>query len=163
MSSPLFSSRIAHLVSALSLSTLFIGCLSLKGAESLHEADELTHAGKYDEAIAAYHEHMQARLEATDRPEWENPYFYLLSIGDIELARGDADKALQLYEDAERQGVSVPLISDRYRAVAGWYEEHSQLKKALEVLNKYHERDALLFDSMLDRIARKLTDEESAQ
>jgi tetratricopeptide (TPR) repeat protein len=105
-----------------------------------------------------YREHISNRLEVADRPEWENPYFYLLNVGDIELKRGDVDKALAAYEEAERQRVDLPLVADRYRAVAVWYEEHGQLQKALEVLTKYREKDPLIFDSMLDRVARELTE-----
>jgi len=132
------------------------GCFSSESAQ-LHAAEELTSEGKPDEAIAAYRKHLSERLEASDRPEWENPYFYLLNIGDIELSRGNVDAALAAYEEAEREKVELPLVADRYRAVAVWYEEHGQLEKALEVLSKYREKDPLIFDSMLDRVARELT------
>jgi hypothetical protein len=84
-------------------------------------------------------------------------------MGDVELGRGDTGKALTFYEEAEQKGVATPLISDRYRAVASWYEEHGQLKEALELLSKYRDRDDLLFDSMLDRIAKELTRKESEE
>ena len=132
------------------------GCFSTESAQ-LHTAEELTTEGKPDEAIAAYRKHISERLETVDRPEWENPYFYLLNIGDIELSRGNVDAALAAYEEAEREKVELPLVADRYRAVAMWYEEHGQLQKALDVLTKYREKDPLIFDSMLDRVARELT------
>jgi tetratricopeptide (TPR) repeat protein len=136
------------------------GCFS-SGPERLTEAESLTSEGRHDEAIAAYREHIAERLGTSERPEWENPHFYLLSIGDIELSRGNVDAALATYEEAEREKVDPPLIADRYRAVASWYEEHGQLQKALDILTKYREKDPLIFDSMLDRIARQLTAEES--
>ena len=151
-----------HLVprSVLSISfALCIGCFSNESAH-LHEAEELTSEGKPDETIAAYREHISERLANSDRPEWENPYFYLLNIGDIELHRGNVDAALAVYEEAEREKVELPLVADRYRAVAVWYEEHGQLQKAFEVLTKYREKDPLIFDSMLDRVARELTKSE---
>jgi tetratricopeptide (TPR) repeat protein len=106
---------------------------------------------------------MESRLAATDRPEEENPYFYLLLMGDVELSRGDTVKALAFYEEAEQKGVASPLTADRYRAVAAWHEEHGQLKEAIDLLSKYRDRDDLLFDSMLDRIAKKLTLQETEQ
>lgn len=147
----------------LSLTTVqLFGCFSSGESAALREAEELASEQKYDEAIAAYHEHIHERLEMTERPEWENPYFYLLMIGDIELSRGATQQALLDYEEAERQGISLSLVADRYRAVAAWYEERGALKEALEVLNKYHDRDSLIFDSMRDRIARELSRQESA-
>ena len=151
-----------------SLAPLIIGSLALSvtsgcfssGPTELLDAEQLTSDGKHDEAIAAYREHIANRLEVTDRPEWENPYFYLLNVGDIELSRGNVDKALAAYEEAEREKVDPPLVADRYRAVASWYEEHGQLEKALEILTKYREKDPLIFDSMLDRVARELTKAE---
>lgn len=135
-------------------------CVSLKGPEVLNRADELTSDGRFDEAIAAYQEHIQDRLEDGDRPEWENPYFYLLNIGDIELNRDNPEKALARYEEAEQKGVALSLVADRYRAVATWHEERHELQKALAVLNRYRSKDPLIFDSMLDRIARELTQSE---
>jgi tetratricopeptide (TPR) repeat protein len=135
------------------------GCFS-SGPTELLEAEELSAEGKHDEAIAAYQEHIANRLEVADRPEWENPYFYLLNVGDIELSRGNVDKALVAYEEAERQKVELTLVADRYREVASWYEEHGQLEKALEILTTYREKDPLIFDSMLDRVARELTERE---
>jgi tetratricopeptide (TPR) repeat protein len=137
------------------------GCFSSESAQ-LHDAEDLTTEGKPDEAIAAYRKHISERLDTADRPEWENPYFYLLNIGDIELARGNVDAALAAYEEAEGAKVDLPLVADRYRAVAAWYEEHEQLQKALDVLTKYREKDPLIFDSMLDRIARRLTQAENS-
>lgn len=147
-------------VPVLALALACSGCFS-SGPEQLSEADSLMSEGKHEEAIAAYREHIAERLNASDRPEWENPYFYLLNVGDIELSRGDVAAALTAYEEAERQKVEAPLIADRYRAVASWYEERKQLQDALNILTKYRERDPLIFDSMLDRIARELTAQEA--
>lgn len=140
---------------------LVTGCLSLNTPTELQEAEELKGKGDYDLAITAYQEHIDERLRDGKRPEWENPYFHLLAIGDIELSRGKVDQAIANYTEAERQGVDAALISDRYRAVATWYEENNQLKNALDILTKYRDRDPLLFDSMLDRVARKLTEQEA--
>jgi tetratricopeptide (TPR) repeat protein len=136
---------------------LISGCFST-GPRELLDAEALSDEGKHEEAIAAYREHIANRLEVADRPEWENPYFYLLNVGDIELSRGNVDRALAAYEEAEREKVDLPLVADRYRAVASWYEEHGQLEQALEILTEYRDKDPLIFDSMLDRVARELTE-----
>lgn len=140
----------------------FIGCFS-QGSENLRLADELSREGKYEEAIEAYRKHMEYRLTVTNRPEWENPYFYLLLIGDEYLHRGDPAKALEQYEEAERKEVHPTLISDRYRAVARWYEEHGELQSSLGVLKQFRDRDSLLFDAMADRVARALTERENTE
>ncbi len=142
---------------------LLAGCVdTLSGPEKVRRADELTREGDYDEAISLYREHMADRLAITDRPSWENPYFYLLLIGDVQLGQNLPAQALATYQEAESHKVDPPLISDRYRAVGRWYEEHGERKKALEVLTAFRDRDSLLFDAMLDRIAKELTAEEEA-
>jgi tetratricopeptide (TPR) repeat protein len=153
--------RLFNLVSC-SLLIAFLGCFT-PGSESLRRADELSREGKYEEAIETYRKHMESRLEVTDRPEWENPYFYLLLIGDEYLHHGNPLKALEQYEEAERKEVHPTLISDRYRAVARWHEEHGELQQALDVLKRFRDRDSLLFDAMADRIARSLTEKENAE
>ncbi len=154
---PLRRSLASLILGSLALS-IASGCFS-SGPTELLDAEQLSSDGKHDEAIAAYREHIANRLEVTDRPEWENPYFYLLNVGDIELNRGNVDQALATYEEAEREKVDLPLVADRYRAVASWYEEHGKLEQALEILTKYQDKDPLIFDSMLDRVARELTEQ----
>ena len=140
------------------------GCFDIySGSEQLRQAEELTRQERYDEAIAIYRAHMEERLAIEERQEWENPYFYLLLIGDVQLGRGEPAAALEIYQEAEQHKVEAGLISDRYRAVGRWYAEHGQLAKALEVLNNYRDRDSLLFDAMLDRIARQLTAQEEEE
>ena len=160
LSPPSFKTLKPRTLSTVVLICVLSSCASLKGPEVLNRADELTVEGRFDEAIAAYQEHIQDRLEDGGRPEWENPYFYLLNIGDIELNRNNPEKALARYEEAEQKGVTISLVADRYRAVATWHEGRHELQKALEVLNRYRSKDPLIFDSMLDRIARELTRSE---
>lgn len=151
----------SHRLSLLLLTAWLHGCsLSNNSSSLVRDADELSKQGQHDAAIASYREHMDARLAASDRPEAENPYFYLLMMGDVELSRGDTAKALALYEEAEQNGVEKQLVADRYRAAASWYESHGQLKEAMELLAKYRDRDDLLFDAMADRIAKELTARE---
>jgi len=147
----------AQLLCCISIILGTAAACSQYGSDRLREAEQLTREGKYEEAIAAYRTHMDSRLAIQNRPEWENPYFYLVLIGDVYLGKGDVVNALSSYEEAEKNGVHQSLISDRYRSVAGWYEENNELQKAFDILTKYRSRDTLLFDSMLDRIARAMS------
>jgi predicted Zn-dependent protease len=104
--------------------------------------------------------HVEDRLADKDRPEWENPYFYYLIIGDIKLRDNKVKEALASYEFAEAKKIDVQLVSDRYRYVAQWYEKQGKPDLAMEVLKKYRERDPLLFDAVLDRVAREITRKE---
>ena len=128
----------------------------------LQKADEALRRKDFAQAIKIYQRHISERLKVKDRPDWENPYFHLLSIGDIQLGRGDVDQALASYEQAEKEGVDKGMISDRYRFVASWYEKKGDLEGALKVLTKYQNRDDLLFSLMLDRIAKELVKREEA-
>jgi tetratricopeptide (TPR) repeat protein len=128
----------------------------------LQQAEELARQNKIDEAINAYRLHMHARLTLTDRPEWENPYLYLLLIGDLYLAKADINKAQESYLSAELNKVDAHLISDRFRALASWHEKQGDLEAAIAILTKNRERDPLLFDAMLDRISKDLVKREQA-
>lgn len=129
----------------------------LGGHQRLKQAEELLRQDKFDQAIEAYQEHMQERLSSKNRPDWENPYFYYLLIGDIELGRGQVSKALAAYEFASKNNIHSSLISDRYRFVASWYEARGEYDDAIDILKKHRDLDPLLFDAMLDRIAKHIT------
>lgn len=135
---------------------------SISQDTDLQLAEELSRQNKIDEAIAAYHRHMEARLAIQNRREWENPYFYLILIGDLELGRGNVDLALLSYQEAKDRGVYEGLISDRFRSVATWYEDRGQLDQAFAHLKKYRELDTLLFDAQLDRLAREIVRQEES-
>lgn len=154
--------RLLTALAALFFGLCCTGCTSwFDNSSSLYRAEELTQREQYDEAITAYREHIDDRLHVSNRPEWENPHFYLLRIGDIKLRQGDPKAALDSYQEAEREKVEPSLISDRYRAVASWYVEKGRLQEAFELLKTYRDRDSLLFDAMLDRIGRELTKQEA--
>ena len=126
----------------------------------LKQAEEATRRESWEEAIASYRSHMERRLLVTKRPDWENPWFYLLMIGDIELGREQPTEAVQTYQEAFDRGIEKGLVSDRIRLVATWYEQRGQLAQAIELLSRHREKDELLFDIMLDRISRELTSRE---
>lgn len=137
------------------------GCTRLGGGTKLELAEQLLRENRHEDAIAAYRAHIENRLAISDRPEWENPQFYLLVIGDVYLGQGDITNALACYDQAAKEGIHPSLISDRYRSTAKWYEDRNQLKEAMEVLKQHRELDTLLFDAMLDRIAKTLTEQEN--
>ncbi len=142
---------------------LSAGCSALMSKNKAQIAEELTRQGKYSEAIELYNQHIQERLEVKDRPEWENPYFYLILSGDIQLGTGDVDLALQTFIEADKKGVDRYLISDRIRSIAKAYEEKNQLDKGISLLLEQRSRDPLLFDTMLDRLNKAKTLQEQGQ
>lgn len=151
--------RRLYLVGVLCASFLLAGCrlIGSGGPDHLRIAEELTRQGDIGGAIDRYNRHIAYRQTMVDRPSWENPHFYELLIGDLELRRDDLTKALAAYERAERAGIEAGLVSDRYRSVGSWLEQRGRLDEALELLHRYRDRDPLLFDAMLDRIARAVT------
>jgi len=139
------------------------GCAFTSTKGYVHQAESLAEEGKYTEAIEAYRAHMDERRSITDRPTWENPSFYLLAIGDIQLQQNDPSAARATYEEAERLEVDPHLVIDRYLALAQWYEKQGKLKEALEVLSVYRSRDPELLNGTYTRIAKKLTEQEYAE
>jgi len=134
-----------------------MGCSSVSSPPDLVAQAEADLAlGKYEQAMEAYRSHRDERLAATDRPEWENPHFYTLLMGDVELRRQQPEKALELYKQAERELVTPALVTDRYRAIGSWYIQDNQFEKAIEFLRAHRARDPLLFDAMLDKAAKAL-------
>ena len=118
-------------------------------------------AGNKDEAIKLYRQHIQNRLADKTRKEWENPYFYNLLIGDIYLERttdntDDVSLALKYYLEARDKNVETSLISDRLRKTAEWFEIKGDLNTAIKILEDNKEVDPLLFDVVLDRLAKKM-------
>lgn len=149
------------------LSLSLTGCLYIfsEGAMLNHreKAEAYAKEGKYDKAIAEYEEHIKERCLVKDRPAWENPAFYKLIIGDLYLKIGKLQQAMQSYESAEKLGVEKSEVYDRFRQAGTWLEGKGKLKEAIELLKKYRNRDPLLMDSLLDRLARELVAAEPLQ
>lgn len=112
--------------------------IGLGSATHLERAEALSSDGRYEEAIEEYRMHIDHRLALENRPDWENPYLYYLIIGDLELNRGRPEEALRAYEAAESRGVDAPLVSDRYRYAASWFERRGELERALEKIGRAH-------------------------
>ena len=122
----------------------------------LRRAEQHQRQKNYGLAILDYKAHIQSRLDDSVRAEWENPYFYYLIIGDLYLKQENVDLALKSYDYADNKGVDSGLISDRYRMVANWLTSKGEYKQAIELLNKHRNKDELLYDMMLDRLAREM-------
>ena len=138
----------------------FASCFGFRNLSMKQKADQLSKEKEYDKAISAYWEHIKNRERVPNRPEWENPYIYLLDIGDTYLEMNNVEEALKTYELAASHQVKDGYVNDRLRNIATWHENRGELDKAIEHLQKYRERDELLFDLMLNRLARKLVAEE---
>jgi hypothetical protein len=155
------------LLSAVFISFAFLcqpACRSLSfNSNRLDSAEELLRQEKYDEAINLYKKHMENRLAVKNRPTWENPYFYYLLIGDIELRRSNVNAALENYKLAQAKGIHLGLISDRMRYIASWYEEKNEHEEAIAILKANRDLDPLLFDAMLDRISKDLVQKQDQQ
>lgn len=115
-------------------------------------AESLAEEGKVDAAIAAYREHIELRLADPRRPESENPYFYLLMIGDLYLASGRIELAREAYEEARNKAVDQALTAERLRRFATHFEKKGLLEQAISELRQYRELDPLMFDSEIDRL-----------
>lgn len=144
------------------LPVLLSSCVLFSGfsESNLMKADRKIKEAKYEEAVTLIKEHIESRLAVENRAAWENPYFHYLQIGDIYLQLGDPVKATAAYELAEKNGVETGLVSDRYRFVANWFEKQGKLREAVEYLEKYRDRDDLLMNMMLDRLARDILAQE---
>jgi tetratricopeptide (TPR) repeat protein len=154
------SPRIASLIVAVASVFLVTGCRFGRGSLHLSEAEEQLRLKQYDDAIASYRAHIDHRLEVEDRPAWENPYFYLMLIVDIEVNRDNISGARAALAEAEAKGVDSTLIADRWRSLARWYELHGENREAFELLQAQRQLDTLLFDAALDRLAKQIVKEE---
>lgn len=146
----------------LSLSGCSPHTLYFWGSKSYVElAEEAAVKDNAPEAIEFYRRHIQRRLAATSRPAWENPNFYLISIADLQLKKEQVAEAITTIREAEAAQVDKNLISDRYRLVAEYQEKKGNLTAAMELLKEKRELDPLIYDNYLDRLAKKLTEQES--
>lgn len=148
--------RLFYITATLLLPIIFFGCSYGRGSLNLSEAEEQLRLKNYDQAIASYRAHIARRLAVKDRPSWENPHFYLMLIVDIELARNNIEGAQKALEEAQAKGVDATLIADRWRSFANWFEQRGRPREALHLLQTHRELDPLLFDSALDRLAKKI-------
>jgi len=155
-----FASVLFLFTSVLSILPLALGTGCSNPYTLLQRADSHTQQKKYDEAIEAYRKHIAFRLKVEGRPDWENPYFHLLQIGDLLILQDKVSEALSTYEEAEKHNVDPVNVSDRFRFVASYFERQGKLEEALKVLTTYRERDPFLYDLVRDRIGKELLSQE---
>jgi KDO2-lipid IV(A) lauroyltransferase len=134
-------------------------CASIPTASNLELAESLTAEGRYEDAIESYRRQIDERAGST-RPAWENPYFYLIAVSDLQLRLNKPGESLATCEEAEERGVDLKLVSDCYRTIALYYTEREQFYEAFNLLKKHREIDPLLFDALLDRVGREITRRE---
>ncbi len=146
------------LASALGISCTLSGerpTASSATASKVSEARIFAESGEYQHAIESYQQHINDRLEEKNRPKWENPYFYELLIGDLQLLDNNPKEARTSYEKAESQQVERELVADRYRKLARWLFQNGNTSEALSLIEEKKHLDPLLFDSLGDRISRE--------
>ncbi|MCB0353025.1 MAG: tetratricopeptide repeat protein [Bdellovibrionales bacterium] len=149
--------------SAVVLAVLISGCVVwystfdyAPASRYLRQAEQAARQGKTKEAETYYLRHIQFRLDFKERPDWENPYFYHLLIGDLYLKENNIEEALSHYQKARSEGVELGLVADRFRQIASFYESEEKFDQAISFLSEHRELDPLLFDLMRDRIAREM-------
>ena len=137
------------------LATQLISCSSQQKSY-IESAEAAKQDHKYQEAISYYQKHLEKRLEAKKRPEWENPHIYLLDIGDMHLAINQPELALKKYLEAQNKNVRKELIADRIRLVASYYKENNQTETAIALLEAHNDLDPELHNLILDRMAKEI-------
>lgn len=143
----------------LSLSSCFWFVFS-SGESHARVAAKLREQKKYAEAITEYRAHISSRLTDSNREQDENPYFYLILIGDTYLESGDQERALESYIEAKDRAVETALVVDRVRRVARLYHEAGRSKEAVSILKRYRELDPFVFDLDIDENLKAIVMEE---
>lgn len=123
-------------------------------------AQDLRNEHEVDEAVKEYHLHIEQRLATANRPEWENPYFYYLLIGDTYLENDQPQEAKDAYLTAYHEKVNEHFIVDRLVQLANWYLKHRQDEAGISLLRQYRELDPLLIDNEIDQMHKKIVSEE---
>ena len=131
-----------------------------RGPSHARVAAQLRADKKYDEAIVEYRKHIDARLNDSRREPEENPYFYLILIGDIYLEEGKTDDALASYVEAKDKEVEVALVVDRIRRIARAMKDAGKYRDAVALLKKYRELDEFVFDLDIDENLKAIVKSE---
>ena len=90
----------------------------------------------------------------------QRPYFYYLLIGDSYLGLGRPDDAEKAYLTALEHETENSLVAGKLRGLANWFETRAEYETAIELLNRHHELDPLLYDIEIDQLHKKLIDAE---
>ena len=138
---------------------LFISSLLLSGCSTnfryyLEKAEAAEQSKEYSKAIGYYNKHIEFRNNDSKPPK-ENPYFYLLMVGDLYLKNEQPIEAKDTYIKAIDKEVSKPLCAERIRNVAKYYSEKNNYEEAFIILEKHRELDPLLFDLDKDNLHKE--------
>lgn len=118
---------------------------------------------RYEEAIREYQEHIASRLGDSRREPEENPYFYLILVGDIYLEQANTARALESYLEAKSKDVEPQLIVDRIRRVGRAFHDAKKYREAIELLKKYRALDEFGFDLDIDENLKEIVKLEDQQ
>ena len=130
-------------------------CSSNKNISLADKAAQEFNDGDLEQARKNYFRHMKKRLLDESRPNDENPFFYLVLIGDIYLKEEKLERAFYFYRVGHGKKVKTPLIAYRIRKVALAYHKNKQSEIALDILREYRELDEFAFDAEKDKIHRE--------
>ena len=157
-----------HIIIILFLSSLLLSNLILSSCSTnfryfLEKAEAAEKSKEYSKAIEYYNKHIEFRNNDSKPPK-ENPYFYLLMVGDLYLKNEQPIEAKDTYIKAVDKEVSKPLCAERIRNIAKYYSEKSNYEEAFKILEEYRELDPLLFDLDKDNLHKEyVLTQESAE
>ena len=161
-SSPSRAILLTRLTISLLLMFLLFGCSVFapnkpSGFSSLaKQADQARKAGDCDKAIPLYREHLHRRLKDSKRPKSENPWFYLILIGDCLVDQDKEDVAVSVYLEAKEKKVLPELVADRFIRISERMTSNNRFSEAMRFLKKHREIDELLFDARIDEIHKRM-------
>ncbi len=123
-------------------------------------AESFRKDGKFDQAITEYQAYIDERLKRKDFPPDQSPYFYYLLIGDSYVGLGRPDDAEKAYLTALDNGTEQSLVAGKMRALADWFETRGEYETAIELLQRHHNLDPLLYNIEIDQLHKKLIEAE---
>ena len=136
------------------IATLCLSSCSTNFRYYLDKAEAAKERQNYSSAIQFYKEHIEFREKDRKAPK-ENPYFYLLMIGDLYLKNEDPLNAEKTFVEAIEKDVSKPLCAERIRMIAKYYSENNSYEEAFKLLEFHRELDPLLFDLDKDNLHKE--------
>jgi len=124
------------------------------------KAEAAQKEGDCDKAIEYYQLHIESRIEEDKKADKENPWFYLVKIGDCQLQQGKEEDALNTYLEAKSKKVYPDLIADRLMKIVDVRIKNKRYEQAVALLKNHREIDELKFDSRIDEIHKEVVANE---
>ena len=142
---------------ALILGTTSCSLFSTRNELSLaRRAEQAQEAGNCEKAINLYNKHIEDRITQENKAEKENPWFYLIKIGDCQFEQNKETEALNTYLEAKSKKVYPDLIADRIMKVVDMRVKQKRYDDAINLLKDHREIDELKFDSRIDEIHKEI-------